>query len=105
MPEILLYPPVAFGIYLVLVGVVAGLGHVLSGTPAKASALKTSTYASGESAPKGGAATGYSPFFAIALFFAVLHLGVLVIASGEVTQTMGIFLAGLALVLLVLVLG
>jgi hypothetical protein len=92
MPNIILYPPIAFVIYLVLVGVIAGLGNLLSGTTVKASAMKTSTYASGESAPKGGAAT-------------VLHLGVLVLASGEVTGTMGIYLAGLALVLVVLILG
>lgn len=105
MPEYLLYPPIAFVIYLVLVGIVAGFGHVLAGPERAQSALKTSTYASGEAAPLAGAATGYSPFFVIALFFAMLHLGVLVIASGAVTEAMVLFLAGLALVLIILILG
>jgi len=105
MPDILHYPPVAFVIYLVLVGVVAGFGVLLAGPDKAQSALKTSTYASGEAAPPRGAATGYSPFFVIALFFAILHLGVLVIASGAVTQAMALFLAGLALVLVILILG
>ncbi len=106
MPAYLLFPPIAFVIYLVLVGIVAGFGQVLAGAGKEPSALKTSTYASGEAAPKAGAATGYSPFFVIALFFAVVHLGVLVLASGgAATQTMALFLAGLVLVLIILIVG
>ncbi len=104
MQAVLLYPPVAFVIYLVLVAFISGFGHVLAGET-HPSALKTSTYASGEEAPRAGAPTGYNPFFVIALFFAVLHLGVLVLASGSVTQTMAIYLGGLVLVLIVLILG
>ncbi len=100
----LLIPPVAFVIYLVLVSLLAGFGRVLAG-PGDATPMKTSTYAGGEMPPAAGAAPGYNPFFVLALFFAVLHLGVLVLASGNIGLTAGLYLGGLALVLIVLILG
>jgi hypothetical protein len=55
------------------------------------------------------AAPGYRPFFVVALFFAVLHLGVLVLAVGGISSaTAGgtaVFLVGLMLALLALILG
>jgi hypothetical protein len=41
----------------------------------------------------------------VALFFAVLHLGVLVIGVGGLTPLTGLYLVGLALALLALILG
>ena len=51
------------------------------------------------------AAPGYRPFFVVALFFAVLHFGVLVLATGIPSPVMRIYLLGLMLALLALILG
>jgi D-alanyl-lipoteichoic acid acyltransferase DltB (MBOAT superfamily) len=44
-------------------------------------------------------------FFVIGLFFAVLHLGVLMLASGGLSPMMGVYVAGLMLALVALILG
>ena len=102
--EILLIPPIAFFVYLILVTVLTGFGRMLAG-PSRASALKSSTYASGEAAPVHGAMPGYRSFFVIALFFAMLHLGVLMLGSSSFTPVAGAYLVGLMLALLALMLG
>src|SRR3972149_4959924 len=56
-PLLILAPPAAFLIYLMLVTALAGAGRYLAG-PAKATALKTSTYASGEAPPQTAGAPG-----------------------------------------------
>ncbi|MCB8987896.1 MAG: hypothetical protein H6661_09140, partial [Ardenticatenaceae bacterium] len=48
---------------------------------------------------------GYRPFFVIALFFAVLHLGVLMLGSSIPSPISVLYLAGLILALIALVLG
>ncbi len=100
--SILLSPPIAFLIYLVLVGVLAGFGRVLAG-PGHQTPFKSTTYASGEAPPSHPAVPGYRPFCVIALFFAVLHLGVLVVGSSGLTPITGVFLVGLILALVVLI--
>jgi NADH:ubiquinone oxidoreductase subunit 3 (subunit A) len=104
MTEIILSPPVAFLLYAVLVGILAGLGRVLAGPP-RPTPLKSSTYASGEAPPTRAAAPGYRPFFVIALFFAVLHLGVLMLGSSSLTPISILYLVGLMLALVALILG
>jgi NADH:ubiquinone oxidoreductase subunit 3 (subunit A) len=104
MIEILLSPPVAFLLYLVLVAALARLGRLLAGPPHLTS-LKSSTYASGEAPPIGPAAPGYRPFFVIALFFAVLHLGVLMLSSGNLAPTSALYMVGLLLAMVALILG
>ena len=104
MKDILLAPPIAFLAYVVLAGVLTGFGRRLAG-PSHASALKASTYASGEVASTRPAVPGYRPFFVIALFFAVLHLGVLVLGSSDLSSTSALYLVGLILALLALILG
>jgi NADH:ubiquinone oxidoreductase subunit 3 (subunit A) len=104
MSDSLLTPPVAFAIYLLLVAILSGLARMLAGS-SKPSSLKSSTYASGEAPPTRMAAPGYRPFFVSALFFAVLHLGVLMLASGALSWLMAVYLVGLMLVLLALILG
>jgi NADH:ubiquinone oxidoreductase subunit 3 (subunit A) len=94
----------AFLLYLGLASALAYAGRLLAG-PARPTQLKTSTYASGEAGPARGAPPGYRPFFTIALFFAVLHLGVLVLGSGGLSAIAAIYLVGLLLVLLALTLG
>ena len=104
MDDIILSPPVAFLIYVALVAALSGLGRVLAG-PAHPTPVKTSTYSSGEEPPTRVAAPGYRPFFVVALFFAILHLGVLVLGSNNISPTAMIYLVGLILALVALILG
>ena len=82
MSEILLSPPIAFFIFLALAAGLYGFGRLLAGKNAP-SAAKSSLYAGGETDHLPQGAPGYRPFFTIALFFAILHLGVLMIGSGR----------------------
>jgi NADH:ubiquinone oxidoreductase subunit 3 (subunit A) len=104
MREILLSPPIAFLAYTILAGAIYIAGRALAG-PSQTTPLKSSTYSSGEAPPTRAAAPGYRPFFVVALFFAILHLGVLVLGSGGFTLISGLYLVGLLLALLALVLG
>jgi hypothetical protein len=104
MSEILLYPPAAFLVYLLLAGVLSAAGRILAG-PGKPTELKSSLYAGGEQLPLGKGGPGYRPFFVISLFFAILHLGVLMLGSGGVTWMSAAYLVGLFLALLALILG
>lgn len=104
METILLSPLVAFLIYVVIVAIVSGLGRLFSATGSKAK-FKTATYASGEENDPVPAAPGYRQFFVVALFFAVLHLGVLMIGSSDLSSVAGIYLLGLILALVALILG
>lgn len=102
--DALLSPPVAFLGYVILVYGLYALGRKLAGPP-QITAEKSSTYSSGEAPPVKMAEPGYRPFFVVALFFAMLHLGVLVLGSGEPSLTAGIYLVGLMLALVALILG
>ncbi|NDJ84464.1 MAG: hypothetical protein GYB66_01130 [Chloroflexi bacterium] len=103
--DVILIPPVAFLLYLGLVGLLSLAGRQLSAGSTLASPEKSSTYASGEAPPEYVAAPGYRPFFVIALFFAILHLGILVLGSGELSPEAGAYLIGLIVALLALILG
>ncbi|MCB8968820.1 MAG: hypothetical protein R3E31_28815 [Chloroflexota bacterium] len=100
----LLIPPVAFVLYILLVGVLSGLGRMLAG-PENRNSAKATIYAGGEEAPQQMAAPGYRPFFVIALFFAILHLGVLMLGSSHPSWPVVLYLGGLILALLALILG
>jgi NADH:ubiquinone oxidoreductase subunit 3 (subunit A) len=102
--EILFAPPIAFLIYLLLVSVLSAIGGILAG-PAHPNTAKSSTYASGEEAMPGAPAPGYRPFFKVALFFAILHLGVIVLASGGASTGSTLYLIGLMVALVALILG
>ncbi len=97
----LLSPPFAFALYLLAALLLTGFGRALSGAK-QATLAKSSTYASGEAGPGASAAQGYSRNFATALFFGVLHLGVLVVATSALPPVAGLFIVGLLLALLVL---
>lgn len=102
--EILTSPPIAFLIYLPLVLALYLIGKGLVGkehpTPEK-----SSLYASGEEAQTSFASPGYRPFFLIAFFFAVLHLGILVIGTGSFSLNMLPLILGLVMTLVALILG
>jgi NADH:ubiquinone oxidoreductase subunit 3 (subunit A) len=104
MSEVFFAPPIAFCLYFGLCGLLYAVGRGLAGRGFE-SELKSSTYSSGEAPPLRAAAPGYRPFFVAALFFAVLHLGALVLGSGSFNVETGLYLTGLFLALLVLILG
>jgi NADH:ubiquinone oxidoreductase subunit 3 (subunit A) len=102
--DMLLYPPIAFLIFLGLSALLAGMGRALAG-PEAPTDLKASLYTGGESHHLNSGAPGYRPFFVIALFFAILHLGVLMLGTGSLNWMSGIYLFGLILALVALILG
>lgn len=102
--EILLSPPLAFLIYIPLVLIIVLFGKKMAGAEVR-SELKDSIYASGEEASKNPAAPGYRPFFLIAFFFAVLHLGMLIIGTGSFTLQSVPFILGIVVALVALLLG
>lgn len=102
--SILFSPPIAFLFYAALVGALYAIARKIAG-PAKITAIKTSTYSSGEAPPKQLAAPGYRPFFVVALFFAILHLGVLVLGSSDMSSMTFVYLFGLMLALVALIIG
>lgn len=104
MKDLLLNPVVAFPIYLALAALLNGLGRWLAAS-SPANSVKESTYASGEVAPPGLVGPGYRPFFVVALFFAILHLGILVLGSGGLNGIALVYLIGIMLALLALILG
>lgn len=104
MNDILFLPPVAFLIYVLLASALTLAGRVFAGQ-SHPNPAKSSTYASGEEALPSSAAPGYRPFFKVALFFAVLHLGVVVLGSGGASTASILYLVGLMLALLALILG
>jgi NADH:ubiquinone oxidoreductase subunit 3 (subunit A) len=104
MANWLLSPVIAFGIYGVLVAALSLTGRAIS-MRGKLSEGKTSAYASGEEQDLEPAAPGYRPFFVVALFFAVLHLGVLMLGTSGLTPVTIVYLAGLIMTLLALILG
>jgi NADH:ubiquinone oxidoreductase subunit 3 (subunit A) len=102
--EILLSPPLAFVINIVLVLLLLLVGRKMA-SHGEVSALKGSLYSSGEEAPAGTGVPGYRPFFLIAFFFAILHLGILVFGSGGFSPLTAIYLGGLIAALVALILG
>ncbi len=102
--QVILTPPVAFILYFVLAAILFGVGRVLAGK-GKPSEEKSSIYASGEASPLARSLPGYRGFFVIALFFAVLHLGVLMLGSSAVSPVSIVYLIGLMLALVVLIIG
>jgi len=102
--DILLSPPVAFLLYIPLVALIALAGRLMAG-PQQHDAAKTRNYGSGEEAQTQLAAPGYRPFFLIAFFFAILHLGMLVLGVGNLDTISPVYLIGLLMALAALILG
>jgi NADH:ubiquinone oxidoreductase subunit 3 (subunit A) len=102
--KLLLTPPIAFLLYIPLVLILVWIGKQLAG-PEKPSPEKSSLYSAGEKASTIAAAPGYRPFFLVAFFFAILHLGMLVLGVGNLSGPQAIYIAGLAVALLALILG
>ena len=104
MKNFLLSPVAAFLIYFLVVLAVSGVGKLISPKGHK-SQFKSATYASGEENDPLPAAPGYRQFFVIALFFAILHLGVLMVGSSGLSVAAVPYLLALMFVLVTLILG
>lgn len=102
--ENLLLPPFSLVIYVPFAALIFILGKKLAG-PEHPSHDKSRTYGGGESAHKESSIPGYSPFILIAFFFALLHLGILVLGTSNLQWSTVIYIAGLALCLIALILG
>lgn len=104
MTNFILTPLIAFLIYFLVVSIGSGLGRLFAAN-GNETEFKSTTYASGEENDPIPAAYGYRKFFIVALFFAVLHLGVLMVGSSGLSPAVGPYLLGLMLVLVALILG
>jgi NADH:ubiquinone oxidoreductase subunit 3 (subunit A) len=110
----LLTPPLALLAYIGLVALLFAFGRLLAPV-ARPSAAQSSLYAGGEVAATTKAAPGYRRFFIVALFFAVLHLGALVLATAGLSGGLAlvpaigpmllVYLGGLVLALIILLLS
>jgi NADH:ubiquinone oxidoreductase subunit 3 (subunit A) len=104
MTNFLFAPLVAFLVYFLVVAIASGLGFLFSAKGLQTE-FKSGTFASGEESDPVPAAPGYRQFFVVALFFAVLHLGVLMLGTSGLSPAAIPYLLGLVLVLLALILG
>lgn len=77
---VLLSPPVAFLFFLAAAFGLYALGRGMAPKPDRTPG-KISTYACGENLPGVKVQFGYRLFFFIALFFTIMHVAVLVIAT------------------------
>ena len=78
--EFLLSPPVAFFVFLAAALLVYGLGSKMGPKLTKVGG-KLATYACGEDIPGVKIQFGYRLFFFVALFFTIMHVATLVIAT------------------------
>ena len=105
--NVLFSPPIAFLIYVLLVAGLALIGWRLSGSQPDSTTYGSSLYASGEAPPADDdrSVPGYRPFFMIALFFATLHLGIVILATSTGSPMALVFLFGLFVSLIALIMG
>ncbi|NMA12131.1 MAG: hypothetical protein GX933_02950 [Chloroflexi bacterium] len=103
--KVLLSPPVAFLIYSAFSALIYLYGKMTAPIEDKSDELKRSLYGSGEAGPEERGVPGYKPFLLISLFFALMHLGVLVIGTGSLNIETGVFTFILMMSLGALILG
>ena len=104
MTDLILAPVIAFLVYFLVVSIASRLGSLFAAAGHETE-FKSATYASGEANDPVPAAYNYRKFFVVALFFAVLHLGVLMVGSSALSPAAVPYLLGLILVLVALILG
>jgi len=101
MPSIWYFPPIAFGIVLLLV---AGMSlymrslafRGLPGVAPAAGSLKS--YACGEDMEENSFSPDYSQFFSFAFFFSIMHVVVLMIATMPSAKLAELFMPALYIV-------
>ena len=103
--EILLTPPIGFIIYSIIGFAIYQVGKKNSPVEDKTDDMKRRLYGSGEEAPEERGVPGFQPFLLISLFFALMHLGVLIIGMTTPNYTSIIYTIILMLGLLALILG
>lgn len=93
MGTILLSPPIAFLIFLVLSLGVSASGRIIA-AKGKESPGKTKSYACGEDMPENQGQPEYSQFFKFAFFFTLMHVVVLIVATDPagISLMSGLFL-------------
>jgi NADH-quinone oxidoreductase subunit A len=103
--DVLLSPPVAFVLFLALAGLFHAAGRKMAPKPNKVGG-KLATYACGEDIPGVKVQFGYRLFFFVALFFTIMHVAALVIATvpaGRIALFALLYLAMIFLAILALV--
>ena len=103
--EFLISPPVAFVLYLIVVFLVCLLGKRMAPKLNRVGG-KLTTYACGEDIPGAKVQYGYRLFFFIALFFTIMHVAALMIAtvpSGKIVIFAMLYLAVIFLSIMALV--
>lgn len=102
--EFIALPPVAFIIFFTLGGLIYLSGSRLA-AEGKKSGGKKAQYACGEDVPAQRVQPDYSAFFPFALFFSIIHVTALIMAtlpSGNIALIGILYLAGVAISLFTL---
>lgn len=104
--KILLFPPVAFSLFVLVGAILLGLGSLMAAEGQAHSGKKTQ-YACGEDVPAAKVQPDYGFFFPFALFFTILHVTALIMATlplgNNIALLGGLYLVGVALSLYTLV--
>ena len=103
--DILLSPPVAFVLFVLLAVLLARVGRRMA-PKANNVGGKLKSYACGEDIPGAKLQFGYRLFFFVALFFTIMHVAALVIAtvpSGKIVLFAVLYLAVIFLSIMALV--
>ena len=103
--DVLLSPPVAFPIFLVLAALLYAAGRKMAPKPNNVGG-KLSSYACGEDIPGVKIQFGYRLFFFVALFFTIMHVAALMIATvpaGKIALFAVLYLAVIFLSIMALV--
>lgn len=103
MDKLLLTPPVAFGIYLLLSMAISALSKKLA-AKGESTPLKEQPYACGEDMEENQSRPNYNEFFKFAFFFTIIHVIALVVATipGGISVTSAVYLGVTVLALFML---
>lgn len=105
--KILLFPPVAFTVFLLVGFLLMFFGSLLAGKANNTAANgKRTQYACGENIPAVKLQPDYAVFFPFALFFTIIHVTALILATlpvGNIALLGIIYMAGVAISLYALV--
>ncbi len=82
--NILLLPPIAFGLILVSLLIFFALSGRLAAKPSTQAAGKTKSYACGEEVTSHRAQPEYTQFFPFAFFFTIMHVVALIVATAPI---------------------
>jgi len=99
LADLLLFPPVAFCLFL-LVGMLVVFGGSLLAIKGKNSRGKKTQYACGEDILAAKVPPDYAIFFPFALFFTIIHVTALIMATlptGQIALMGVLYMAGVAI--------